>query len=229
MVYLYAAAVYQPIERGRVRATAELSQAKVEMEGLSAALAAARSELARIKAGGKPTPSAAPVLLHPRDGAGVVLDEILRLRDAAGVEVRGLVPSAMVDKGTYNDLAVKVSVRGRTSDVVRYLALLEAHEPVLDVRRLKMETTPASLPRRGLGTRGWGVRREMKPEPVDRGSWLCRFRCLGVHALTHGSGPRSLACSSVCPRLPARARLGRDGASFPSRPEPSARGQGPGR
>ena len=77
---------------------------------------------------------------------GVVLDEILRLRDAAGVEVRGLVPSAMVDKGTYNDLAVKVSVRGRTSDVVRYLALLEAHEPVLDVRRLKMETTPASLP-----------------------------------------------------------------------------------
>ncbi|MEK6815165.1 MAG: GspMb/PilO family protein [Nitrospirota bacterium] len=146
VVYLYAAAVYQPIERGRVRATAELSQAKVEMEGLSAALAAARSELARIKAGGKPTPSAAPVLLHPRDGAGVVLDEILRLRDAAGVEVRGLVPSAMVDKGTYNDLAVKVSVRGRTSDVVRYLALLEAHEPVLDVRRLKMETTPASLP-----------------------------------------------------------------------------------
>ena len=146
VVYLYAAAVYQPIERGRVRATAELSQAKVEMEGLSAALAAARSELARIKAGGKPKPSAAPVLLHPRDGAGVVLDEILRLRDAAGVEVRGLVPSAMVDKGTYNDLAVKVSVRGRTSDVVRYLALLEAHEPVLDVRRLKMETTPASLP-----------------------------------------------------------------------------------
>lgn len=146
VVYLYAAAVYQPIERGRVRATAELSQAKVEMEGLSAALAAARSELARIKAGGAPSPSAAPVLLHPRDGAGAVLDEILRLRDAAGVEVRGLVPSAMVDKGTYNDLAVKVSVRGRTSDVARYLALLEAHEPVLDVRRLKMETTPASLP-----------------------------------------------------------------------------------
>lgn len=146
IAYLYAAAVYQPIESRRIRAAAELSQAKIEMEGLSAAVSAARSELARIKSGGAPTPSAAPVLLHPRDGGGAVLDEILRLRDAAGVEVRGLVPSAAVDKGTYNDLAVKVSVRGRTSDVVRYLALLEAHEPVLEVRRLKMETTPASLP-----------------------------------------------------------------------------------
>lgn len=144
--YLYAAAVYQPIERGRVRAAAELSQAKTEMEGLSAALAAARTELARIKAGGTPTPSAAPVLLHPRDGGGAVLDEILRLRDAAGVEVRGLVPSVAVDKGTYSDLAVKVSARGRTSDAVRFLALIEAHEPILEARRLKMETTPSSLP-----------------------------------------------------------------------------------
>ncbi|OGW59957.1 MAG: hypothetical protein A2V83_07555 [Nitrospirae bacterium RBG_16_64_22] len=146
IAYLYATDVSQPIESRRVRATAELLQAKTEMEVLSATLAAARSELARIKSGGTPTPSAAPVLLHPRDGAGAVLDEILRLRDAAGVEVRGLVPSVAVDKGTYSELTVKVSVRGRTSDMGKYLALIEAHEPFLEARRLKMETTPASLP-----------------------------------------------------------------------------------